>query len=37
MKKNYLVLGFGFFVRDITSGMVLGLFNQLHLALRTNR
>jgi len=34
MKKN--VLGFGFFVSEIMSGAVLGLFGPLHLALGPN-
>jgi len=36
MKKNFLVLGFGFFVSDVISGIVLCLFGQLHLALSPN-
>jgi len=35
-EKNSLVLGFVVFVSDIISGVVLGLFGPLHLALRTN-
>ena len=35
MKKN-LMLGFGFFVSDVISGVVLGLFGPLHLALGPN-
>jgi len=31
--KNRLVLGFGFFVSDVISGVVSGLFGPLHLAL----
>jgi len=31
MKKYYF--GFGFFVSDVISGVVLGLFGPLHLAL----
>jgi len=37
MKKISLVLGFGFFVSDVISGIVLGLFGPLHLALGPNR
>jgi len=33
MKKKFLVLGFGFFVSDVISGIVLDLFDPLHLAL----
>jgi len=33
MKKKILVLSFGFFVTDVISGIVLGLFGTLHLAL----
>jgi len=36
-KKNSLVLGFGFFVNNIVTGIVLGLFDPLHLTLSTNR
>jgi len=34
-EKNYF--GFGFFVSDVISGVVLGLFGPLHLALGPNR
>jgi len=37
MKQTFLVLGFRFFVSDIISGVVLGLFGPLHLALGPNR
>jgi len=37
MKKNFLILGFGFFVSDVVSGGFLGLFVPLHLALGPNR
>jgi len=37
IKKNYLVLGFGFFVSDVKSGVLLGHFDPLHLALGLNR
>jgi len=36
MEKIFLVLGFKFFVSDVTSGVVLGLFGPLHLALDPN-
>jgi len=36
MKKNFLVLRFRFFVSDIISGGVLGLFGPLRLALGPN-
>jgi len=36
MKKKFLVLGLGFFVSDIISGVVLSLFGPLHLALSPN-
>jgi len=36
MKKNFLVLDFVFFVSDVTSGVVLGLFGPLHLVLGPN-
>jgi len=36
MKKNFLVLGFRFFVSDIISKVLLGHFNPLHLALGPN-
>jgi len=35
-EKNFSVLGFVVFVSDIISGVVLGLFGPLHLALGTN-
>jgi len=34
-EKNFLVLGFGIVI-DVTSGVVLGLFGPLHLALGSN-
>jgi len=37
VKKNFLVLGFRFFMHDITSGILLDLFGTLHLALGPNR
>jgi len=37
MIKNFLVLGFRFFVSDIINGVVLGLFSPLRLALGPNR
>jgi len=36
MKKYFLVLGFVFFVSDVISGKILGLFGPLHLALGPN-
>jgi len=33
MKKNFLVWGFELFVRDIISGVLLGLCGPLHVAL----
>jgi len=36
MKKNFLVLGFSFFVSDVISGVVLGPFGPIHLALGPN-
>jgi len=36
MKKNVLVLGFGFFVSDVISGVLLSHFGLLHLALGPN-
>ena len=35
-EKNFLVLGFRFFVSDVISGVVLGRFGPLHLALGLN-
>jgi len=35
MNKN-LVLGFGFFVSDVISGVLLGYFGPLHLSLDPN-
>jgi len=37
MKKIVFGLGFGFFVSDVISGVLLGLFGPLHLALGPNR
>jgi len=37
MKKNSFLLGFGFFVSDIASGVDLGFYGPLHLALCPNR
>jgi len=37
MKKRFLILCFGFFVSDITSGALLGLLGPLHLTLGPNR
>jgi len=36
-EKKFLVLGFRFFVSNIMSGILLGLFGLLHLALGPNR
>jgi len=36
-KKNLSALSVGFFVSDIISGKVLGLFGSLHLALGPNQ
>jgi len=36
MKYIFLVMGFRFFVSDIISGAVLGLFDPLHLTLCPN-
>jgi len=35
-EKNSFILGFGFFVSDVISGVHLDLFGPLHLALGTN-
>jgi len=35
-EKSFLVLGFGSFVSDIISGLVISLFGPLHLAPSTN-
>jgi len=35
-EKTFFVLGFGFFVSDVISGFVLGLFGPLHLPLDPN-
>jgi len=37
MEKTFLALGFGIFEGDVISGVVLGLFGPLHLALGPNR
>ena len=37
MKKKMFVLGFPFFVSDVTSEEILDLFSPLHLALGLNR
>jgi len=37
MKKKILVLGFRFFVSDVISRVVLGVFGPLRLALGPNR
>jgi len=36
VKKNFLVLGFGFFVSDIVSGKLLGHLGPLYLDLGPN-
>jgi len=36
MKKKRLIVGFGCFVSDIISGVLLGLYGRLHLALGLN-
>jgi len=37
IEKKFLVLGFRFFVSNVRSGVVLGLFGLFHLALGPNR
>jgi len=37
MKNFFFLFGFGFFVSDVISGVVLGIFGPLHLALGPNR
>jgi len=37
MKKKFFGFGFRFFVSDVISGVVLGLFGPLHLTLGSNR
>jgi len=36
MKRKFLVLGFAFFVSDVISAVLLGLFDPFHLALGPN-